>query len=250
MRRISLLVLSIWLAVVTASPSWRSRITGGSDAGEGQFPYQVSLRDLQLAHFCGGAILNSRWIITSASCVFGVNPSNLLVLTGSQSLTRGGTNHQVNRIVIHPNFSDIENDVAVVRLQTSIVLADNAFALRMASNFLEVAQGAVLSGWGRRSLESPAFPDWLQYVSTTVITQEDCRARYEPPYDERIVDSILCTSYPTSQGACLGDGGSPLVYGGELHGVVSWGTPCGNGHPDVHTRISKHRAWVLVHTMQ
>ncbi|XP_055534358.1 chymotrypsin-2-like [Wyeomyia smithii] len=247
MHGISVLAVSLCLAVAAASPSWRQRITGGQNAGEGQFPYQVSLRDQQMVHFCGGAILNNRWIITGAKCVNGMDPANVLVWTGSQSLTRGGTNHQADRIIIHPNFNYLANDVAVVRVRTPIVLASDTFALQMANYRLDTALGAVLSGWGRRSMGSPAFPDWLQYLSVTIISQEECRDHFN---DELIPDVVMCSAYPAGQSACVGDAGSPLVYNGELHGIVSWGMSCGGLHPDVFTRVSNQRAWVLAHTMQ
>lgn len=41
-------------------------IAGGKDAVPGQFPYLVSLRRADDLNFCGGAILNTRWILTAA----------------------------------------------------------------------------------------------------------------------------------------------------------------------------------------
>ncbi|XP_053685771.1 chymotrypsin-2-like [Sabethes cyaneus] len=247
MHRISILLVSLCLAVAAASPTWQERIAGGTDAGDGQFPYMVSLRDQQRMHFCGGAILNNRWVITGAKCVSGKDPAEILVLTGSQSLMRGGTNHQADRIIIHPNFNYLANDVAVVRVRTPIMLSADTFALRLASYRIDTAIGAVLSGWGRRSLGSPAFPDWLQYLTTQVISLESCRDHFN---DELIPDVVMCTTYPAGRSACVGDAGSPLVYGGELHGIVSWGMSCGGAHPDVFTRVSSQRGWVLAHTMQ
>lgn len=43
------------------------RIVGGYDAENGEFPYQVSLQTKK--HFCGGSILNEKWILTAAHCV-------------------------------------------------------------------------------------------------------------------------------------------------------------------------------------
>lgn len=44
------------------------RVVGGRDAPEGAHPYQVSLRRGN-SHYCGGVILNNRWVITAAHCV-------------------------------------------------------------------------------------------------------------------------------------------------------------------------------------
>ncbi|XP_053688913.1 chymotrypsin-2-like [Sabethes cyaneus] len=257
MYKLSILLVSLCLGLSFASrkcpflANGQQRIAGGTDAADGQFPYQVSLRDQQLTHFCGGAIINNRWVITAASCAVEREPSNVLVLTGTQRLSTGGTNHQADRIIVHPFFNilTLENDVAVIRVRTPIMLTGDTAAISMASTYLSIGYGAFISGWGRRAIDQPAFPDWLQYITTTIITHTECQARFESPYDDRIVTSVLCTSNPPGEGACLGDAGSPLVYNGELHGVVSWSIPCGMGHPDVHSRVTSHRAWVMVHTM-
>ena len=49
------------------------KIVGGYPAIEKQFPYQVSLQrghfHVGTRHFCGGAIISERWIITAAHCL-------------------------------------------------------------------------------------------------------------------------------------------------------------------------------------
>lgn len=45
-----------------------SRIIGGMEAGEGEFPWQVSIQ-VANQHMCGGAILSSWWILTAAHCL-------------------------------------------------------------------------------------------------------------------------------------------------------------------------------------
>lgn len=44
------------------------RIAGGSDAFEGQAPYQCALEKYE-SIFCGCAILSDRWIITAGHCL-------------------------------------------------------------------------------------------------------------------------------------------------------------------------------------
>lgn len=45
-------------------------MVGGSEAREGQFPYQVSIRYWG-DHHCGGSILSDRWVLSAAHCFKG-----------------------------------------------------------------------------------------------------------------------------------------------------------------------------------
>ncbi|XP_050067467.1 trypsin delta-like [Anopheles maculipalpis] len=230
---------------------WKGRIVGGTYARDGDFPYQASFRTTDGMHICGGAVLNQQWVITAASCVFGRTTSDTRVVVGAYRLSQGGFNLGLRRIVIHPNFASqtLANDVAVVRVASLMVLSDAIQGVQLGSYNVNVAYGALVSGWGRTEFSNPQFPDNLQYIAVNVISQLECRARFTAPYDARIYDSTLCSSSPIGQGTCLGDAGSPLVHGAELHGIVSWGIPCGEGFPDVYARISSHRGWILAHTL-
>lgn len=131
------------------------RIAGGTDAREGEFPYQVSLRtSSNNAHFCGGSVLNNRWIITAASCAQGKVPAGITIMAGSKSLSRGGSYHQVDRIIVHPNFDEysLSNDVSVMRVRSPFILSRDIMAVQMSSEYVSIAYGALVSGWGRRAV--------------------------------------------------------------------------------------------------
>ena len=61
--------------VFIALPS--SRIINGEDAVKNEFPWQISLESRPwifstFSHSCGGAIIDTKWILTAAHCVDGV----------------------------------------------------------------------------------------------------------------------------------------------------------------------------------
>uniref|UniRef100_A0A182WQU8 Peptidase S1 domain-containing protein n=1 Tax=Anopheles minimus TaxID=112268 RepID=A0A182WQU8_9DIPT len=249
-----LLAVAVSGDLATSDPlyqQWKGRIVGGTYARDGDFPYQASFRTEDGMHICGGAVLNQQWVVTAASCMSGRTTSDTRVVVGAYRLSQGGYNLGLRRITIHPNFAaeTLANDVAVVRVSAPMVLSDAVQGVQLGSYNVNVAYGALVSGWGRIEFSNPQFPDNLQYIAVNIISQLECRARFSAPYDARIYDSTLCSSSPIGQGTCLGDAGSPLVHGAELHGIVSWGIPCGEGFPDVYARVSSHRGWILAHTL-
>jgi len=44
-----------------------NRITGGSPAAPGQFPWQAALH-IDNAYFCGGSLIGSLWVLTAGHC--------------------------------------------------------------------------------------------------------------------------------------------------------------------------------------
>lgn len=49
----------------------KPRIVGGHEAVPHSRPWQVSIRDEQGYHYCGGSIISDYWIFTAAHCVDG-----------------------------------------------------------------------------------------------------------------------------------------------------------------------------------
>lgn len=66
--------------------------------------------------------------------------------------------------------------------------------------------------------------------------------------DHTILDTNICAQNQISPGTCNGDLGSPLTSKNideTIIGVASWSPNCQNGSPDVYTRISSFRPWIL-----
>jgi secreted trypsin-like serine protease len=224
--------------------AWSGRIVGGSTATPGQFPYQASLRTLANGHFCGGFIINNRWVGSAAHCTVNRNGGNMVVVVGAQNRISGGTTMSVARVINHPNYSasTLANDISVVQTVNAIVESATVRPIPLGSAMI-TSGTAVASGWGQTSHPGSAAAE-LQFLSVDVITNEACRSRLSTLQAARILDSTICTSSPTGTGLCMGDSGGPLSQGGSVIGAVSWGIPCGNVQPDMFARISNVRDWM------
>ncbi|XP_076666967.1 chymotrypsin-2-like isoform X1 [Andrena cerasifolii] len=216
------------------------KIVGGSLAEDGQYPYQASLR-YKNRHFCGGSVLNKRWILTAAHCLSSFNDTGIAVVLGTNILDDGGDEYQSERVIAHPRYSSalIRNDIGLIRLSKDIAFGDKVKPVSLPNeNFSKIDYPAVLSGWGTTSYPGET-PNELHHIQLSVIDQREClNASF------RVTNDNICTLNKRGEGACHGDSGGPLVADNEQIGVVSWGIPCARGRPDVFTRVYSYSEWI------
>lgn len=153
MLRLIFSCLFFFLVIYSSSGAYaaappESRVIGGTRATEGQFPFVVSLRQ-SLRHFCGGAIINSRWVVTSAQCVRGKQVNSMSMLVGSIHLNTGGYVYSVLRYIIHERFETITkfSDVAIVQSLTYFTFTDRVKPISLINKSVSNVD-ATLVGWG------------------------------------------------------------------------------------------------------
>lgn len=211
-RQIFVVLALVAVALATPVPNEIlqrvGRIIGGSNASNGQFPYQVSLRTAANFHFCGGSIINNRWIYSAAHCTVGRGQTAVRVVVGTVFLNSGGVTHTSSRIVNHPNYNSntIANDVSVV--QTATVIGFNANVNSIPLGATQVgAVAAVATGWGSTATTGGPSPNNMQFLNTRTITNADCRARHNAINAQLVFDSKICAFTQAGQGVCQGDSG-------------------------------------------
>lgn len=137
---------------------WEGRIVGGSQASSGQFPHQASLQSSANAHFCGGSIINSRWVLSAAHCTIGRSAASTRIRVGTNSRTSGGVIHQVAQIRNHPSYNsrNLANDISTLQVTGSFTFNNLVRAIPLASVNHGVTSAQV-SGWGQTSVRNLNF---------------------------------------------------------------------------------------------
>uniref|UniRef100_A0A1I8NLI1 Peptidase S1 domain-containing protein n=1 Tax=Stomoxys calcitrans TaxID=35570 RepID=A0A1I8NLI1_STOCA len=221
----------------------RARILGGSDAAEGQFPHQVSIR-IGETHICGGSIISPSYILTAAHCAYAgeepIDPSYLSIRAGSIYVNRGGQEANVSEITVHPSYNENDNDIALMKLAAPLQMNENVRAIELATEEPPVGSFVTTSGWGRLSQDG-AQPEILQYFAMLGLPNAECKT-----WLPRLSDNTICLVHFNGQGVCRGDSGGPAVYDGKLVGVTnSVLGVCGRFGPDVFSSVAHHRDWVV-----
>jgi major membrane immunogen (membrane-anchored lipoprotein) len=232
-----------------------NRIVNGVQAEKAEFPWQISMRVGNMyqspgANFCGGSILNKRWILTAAHCI--VYPNNHIGIavgwhkstgTGSDisadDAAKGTAWIGVKQQIRHPNYNDnnYHNDIALVELTHDIDFSsgedgnvrqacipsetyDAEIQESIGGNLPEYtgdgdnrAENCIVSGFGTQQADDDTSPEWMAYVTTPLVGNQYCDDRWGPD----IIDAQICAmvnnpvSGTSNKDSCQGDSGGPLV---------------------------------------
>ncbi|KAF5295126.1 hypothetical protein FQA39_LY13277 [Lamprigera yunnana] len=247
-----------------------SRIVGGQTTAENEFPWVCRLSYFN-RFYCGGMLINDRYVLTAAHCVKGFMWFMIKVTFGEHSRCddskRPESRYVMRAITGAFSFLHFDNDIALLRLNDRVPITDaispvclpkdrggyiislNA-SLQNLLDELYVGRSGIAAGWG--TLQEDGKPScFLQEVEVPILSNEACR---KTNYSEKMItDNMMCAGYPEIGGkdSCQGDSGGPFVtmrpdkrY--ELIGVVSWGNGCARpNYPGVYTRVANYLDWIL-----
>ncbi|CAG2166871.1 unnamed protein product, partial [Oppiella nova] len=126
-----------------------ARTVGGSDARTGQFPWIV-LIETNRVPFCGGTILNEKWIVSAAHCFKGRT---------SPKESDQGVYYKISKLVIHDkyNWDGMENsDLALLKTASPIKMERdgeidliNGVCLPHKPHEEPISNKIIVAGWGR-----------------------------------------------------------------------------------------------------
>uniref|UniRef100_A0A8C2TYJ1 Coagulation factor IX-like n=1 Tax=Coturnix japonica TaxID=93934 RepID=A0A8C2TYJ1_COTJA len=227
----------------------QTRITGGTLCHRGQCPWQVLIRDSRDIGFCGGSLINSRWVITAAHCLDLVRPHHVTI-GEFQALKEQKIG--VERSWIHPHYdsNNYNGDIALLYLSSEVVYNEFAIPIclpspNLAALLAEEGQVGMVSGWGATHSRGSTLR-FLMRVRLPVVSMETC----QQSTSRLVTDNMFCAGYGTEAAdACKGDSGGPFAVPYQntwfLLGIVSWGDGCAErGKYGVYTRVSNYIPWI------
>ncbi|HFG2205226.1 TPA: trypsin-like serine protease [Vibrio cholerae] len=232
-----------------------SRIIGGEQAPAGEWPYMVALttRDKSFV-WCGGSLLNERYVLTAAHCVDKKDPSTMDVIVGAYDMDNisAAERIRVKQIYVHQDYAYASggNDIAVLELESAPRLTQFT-SIATAADFNRINNGDLLTviGFGTRKEENGVksdAPTKLHQVDVPFVQIEECRTK-GGSY-ARQGDGVFCAG-TAGKDSCSGDSGGPVFFrtnhGLTQMGVVSWGDGCGRSDkPGVYTKLSAFDTWL------
>ncbi len=211
-----------------------SCLLNGTEATQGQFPFLVLLRvnpgDAD-GYICGGALVGSRYVLTSAHCSFGRHDEVVIGQNNIETVTPNNVIQVVNKVIPN-NFGEHfdSNDICVMTLARDVTeVANITEFIPVATDELVIGDTATAVGYGQIAMNN--LPQYANYKELQ-ITDGDCNfSDFYAPY-------MYCVKNEGVQ-ACFGDSGIPIVqYSSTLEkhvlvSIMSYGNAnyCGKPGP-------------------
>merc|ERR1712168_291349 len=181
-----------------------SRIDGGKDVMNGEFPWQVALLDgpTPSDQHCEGTLVSDRHVVTAAHCIENIDNRKPKVLIGDTTLAIANDTTrfiaQVSKVILHPDYHYPDNNIAVLTLSRPLDL--HAYpnikpACLPWTETVEDLKGkpAIASGYGDMDMLQHAH---LQKVEVEIFGKNNCLCQ---------TDNRFCA------GAMRTSSGGPLV---------------------------------------
>uniref|UniRef100_A0A8D2MGS8 Transmembrane serine protease 6 n=1 Tax=Zonotrichia albicollis TaxID=44394 RepID=A0A8D2MGS8_ZONAL len=176
-----------------------SRIVGGMNSVEGEWPWQASLQ-VRGRHICGGTLIADRWVVSAAHCFQDerlASPSIWTVYLGKYLQNATGhteVSFKVIHLFLHPYYEEDSHDydVALLQLDHPVIISPliQPICLPAPSHIFEPGLLCWITGWGALK-EGGHTSNVLQKVDVQLVQQNICSEAYH----YMITPRMLCAGY-------------------------------------------------------
>lgn len=227
------------------------RIAEGYVARKADWPWQASLQ-MDGIHFCGASLISEEWLLTAAHCFDTYKNPKLWTASFGTTLRPPLMRRKVQSIIIHENYAahKHDDDIAVVKLSTSVLFSDEVHRVCLPDATFEVLPKSKVfaTGWGALKANGH-FPNTLRQVEVEIISNDICNQVHV--YGGAVSSGMICAGFLSGKhDTCEGDSGGPLVIARDENiwyviGIVSWGMDCGKENkPGIYTKVTLYRDWI------
>ena len=226
----------------------------GTEAGDATAPGTVRPNEFPWlaevsrdgVHTCGGALVDARWVLTTAHCVVGREVSSFRVTLGEHDRRVNEGREQLRTVknaFVHPSYiaTTGTHDIALLELSAPAVL--NEWIDTIAFDTLSPGEGTVgsMAGW----FDEPG-------VHTSGLVLRKTRVTFAPAADCTSLllrESQLCVAGDETSSHCLGEDGSPVVMNRSGQWYVAGLKRVGAAPSACHFRLvteplSRHAPWI------
>jgi len=259
-------IILLFCCILVVGFSQEQRVYGGKPVTEGEFPFMASLQRREknsignsigaYQHHCGASLIDKSWAITAGHCLLNYSQYEYSIKFNIIALdaTNDVVTWQVNRIVLHPSYSQSNGtsvyDIALLELNNISNVYSNQtirFPWKDESVDLSIGERLTSMGWGKTEYATES--NLLLQVSLPVIDNTVAQGIISQTAGWKVLPSMLAAGGIYGEDTCIGDSGGPLIknYKGfnYLVGIVSKGITCGaKGVPGIYTRVSYFSDWI------
>ena len=257
-----------------------TRIINGDEVTDlSKYPWMVALTKEDGFQFCAGVLIDSKWVLTAAHCLFNSKgatskkkPSEIKVLLGTLNKRKGGTVVGVKSVNPHKYYRSLtlnvtksgfdatynNFDIGLLELEQEVAFEP----IKLATDSINLLnKSAIALGWGKTDhFDDNSDSDILQQVLLPIVPNQECSYGLSESWNNFfkfnskkeisiiINDNMLCAGFhDANKDTSQGDSGGPLIIKNdtkwELIGLTSYGSVANDSY-GVYTRVSSFKRFM------
>ncbi|KAK2839583.1 hypothetical protein Q5P01_013323 [Channa striata] len=245
MTMIHMFCLLFVLQLLPITGATESEIVGGKDSKPHSRRYMASLQ-IQGHHSCGGILIRKDFVLTAAHCP---QHKNMIVVLGAHNIRKKEKSQQkiqVAKYYQHPEYSEFENDIMLIKLKTNATLNKYVAPIELPKQDGKTPANikCVVAGWGKTGVNNPAS-DVLKETTEKIQFSFECKNIWAQYFNPK---RMICTKFnKKTGGVCQGDSGGPLICNNKPQGITAFTlkTDCNDPkYPHIFTKIGFFIPWI------